>query len=404
MQGPLNAARGLPTLRPGVPHDWTRRYFAHRPAQPHLADLLDAGHVYPGTVVERLARSPEGLEGSLLAVQHPEPRPPARRFLLWHGRDRLVEEAFHGWFGARVQRLDTAALRLLLPKLDHFAIVDPAANPTFVLPLQGFAKLGVSVGALESILGAPVEVTAQGLWSAAGHVPSLRLYVEYDGNRYAESTRKLFYNDEGAPVTVENVARDALTRLAYDAVHPAIFRRLFSSLVGRPALHFRPDAWPSAFVAARWSPLAWAQRALDRLAAARDEGFSAVFERAHTPLANLYGEQGLGRPHIAGRFLSRARFESLLATVGDRRLHLILEGMALGYDACAADWFAWQESGGRATFCEVKSQGDHLRDTQKETILWCQRAGLDYRLLEVLHQARRAPEAETVAVKPMLPL
>jgi hypothetical protein len=399
----LDPPRPAPDPGDAPPHDWTRRYFAHLPDRADWHEHLGAKYAFHGTTLDYLARSREGLAGAVVAYRRERPRPGERRMLLWHGRDRLVEETFHGWFGPRVQRVRGAGFRLLLDRLTHFAVADPASQPTFVLPLPAFAALGASHGALEAVLDARVVVATDGLYSAAAHLPSLRVYVDYDGARYGEGARKLFYNDRGAPVVVESKARDLLARLGYDVVYPNVFRRLFHALVGRPASHFAPDEWPAAFAATRLGPLEWAERGAQRLAEARERGARGVVLEALEAL----GQRPPHRAHppppeglpLVGRYLTRARFDSVVESLGDRRLLAVFEGLLHGYDACSADWFAWEPGGGRAFFCEIKSTGDHLRETQKSTILWCQRAcGLEYRLLEVLHRRPgKRPRAKATA-------
>lgn len=383
-------ARVAPALDRPACHDWARKFFRHLPAVPGWAEHLDAGYVHVGTSLEYAARSREGLMGAVLVARHPKPRRGGRRMLMWHGRHRLVEEAFHGWFGRRVERIRSDACRLLLERLDHFVVVNPSTVPTFVLPLPGFAALGVSHGVLEQVVGAPVVVAAESLYARAAYAPSLRFYLDYDGARYGESTRKLFQNAHGAAVPVEWLARDLLRQFGYDVVSPTVFTRLFHALVGRPSAHFSHETWPGAFLGGRLSPLEWVERGRQRLDHARDAGVRAVLEAALEAVGRRrpyrdYPPPAGGLPLLA-RYLNRPRFASLLESLGDRAIVALLEGLLLGYRAAAADWFAWRADAGRAHFCEVKSRGDVLRPTQKEAILWSQRTGaLDYRLLEVLH-------------------
>lgn len=346
-----------------------------------------------GTSLDYTISSPGGLDDAILAARNPATRPDARKWNLWHGRRPIREETFRGWFGARVQPLQRESVKALLQRLDHFLVVSASSRPKFVLPLGSFASLGVSRGALEAILDAPVVVTSEALYTTAAFVPSLRVYAGYDGSRYASSTRKLFRNRQGATVSVEAYASEVLRRLSYDVVFPSVFRRFFHALVDRPASHFQPGIWPRAFLGGRLSPLERVARSLERLEAAKREGFAVRLERdlaaiAHRPPYRLYPEPQGSIPYV-GRYLSRSRFDNLLQVVGERRLLALMDAFARGYDPVAADWFAWEPGGGRAFFCEVKSLGDHLRDSQKQSILWCQRHGLlEYRLLEVLHAPR----------------
>lgn len=406
---PLVVALKEPTLQRVLHHDWTRKHFARLPERPDLEELLGASYVHHGTGLEYVMRSREGLEGAVVAARRASPRPGDRRMVLWHGKDRLVEETFYGWFGARVQRLKGDSFRVLLDRMEHFLVADPASGPVFVLPFRSFAALGTSHGVLESILDAKVVVATDGLYSRGGHLPSLRVYVDYDGARYGEGGRKLFYNARGAPVVVESVAREVLARLGYDAVHPGVFRRLFEALVGRPASHFSSSVWPTAFLNGRVSPLEWVARGRRKIEEARTSGvgdalLAALDEVGRRPFHRLHPPPEGSLPYI-GRYLSRTRFESLIAAMGDRRVLAVFAGLLQGHDATASDWFAWQPQGDRAFFCEIKSSGDHLRETQKETILWCQRSGaVDYRLLEVLHGTGRTATAAAAPLAPAKPL
>jgi len=392
---------------PGVralPHDWTRRHFSLLPERLDWREHLEAKYVFHGTSLDYLAQSREGLMGAIVAYRRDAAPKGERRMHLWHGPERLVEETFHGWFGPRMQRVRGDSFRLLLDRLPAFAIANAASEPTFVLPLSDFAAIGASHGALEAVLDARVVVATEALYAQAAHLPSLRVYVDYDGSRYGEGGRKLFYNDRGAPVVVESMARELLHGLGYDVVHPGVLRRLFHVLVGRPASHFAPGEWPAAFANARLGPLEWADRGRRRLAECRKDGLRPILLDA---LAS-WGRRPHARDHppppgslpVVGRYLTRERFDELFEALTDARALQLFEGLLHGYDACSADWFAWQPGGRRAFFCEIKSSGDHLRDTQKSTILWCQRgARLEYRLLEVLHgrpprEARRPRDVE----------
>ena len=95
---------------------------------------------------------------------------------------------------------------------------------------------------------------------------------------------------------------------------------------------------------------------------------------------------------VVSRFLSRARLEDLLATLGGKRYLAVLRGLLAGTRVVDADWFAWQRATNRAFPVEVKSRGDTLRPSQKESILYCQQTGIfEYRLLEILH-GKEPPE------------
>ncbi len=387
----MPAGRGAPTLGVALAHDWTRRYFAHLPQEPAWEEHLDAPYTVASPTLEYLSRSREGLDGAVVAARPSRPRPGRRRWVLWHGRHRVLEEAMHGWFGARVQPVPSESIRVLLERLPYFFVADAATRPTFLVSLPHFVRLGVSHGVLESVLDARVLITAESLFARAAYVPSLRFFVDYDGARYAQSSRKLFYNHLGDAATVENVAREALQRLGFDAVHPAVFRRMFALLVGRPAAHFRSDAWPAAFLQGRLSPFEWVQRAQQRFQEARTRGLRPLLAEGIDELRRrpFYRDQPGPDDSLPafGRYLSDQRLDDLLTTLGDERLLALLEGLLLGHDPTAADWFAWETGGRRAFLCEVKSQGDTLRPSQKEAILWCQRTGAaEYRLLEILHR------------------
>jgi hypothetical protein len=264
-----------------------------------------------------------------------------------------------------------------------------------VFPLPQFARFGVSTRVLEEILDAPVQVPAEGLYARHAHVPSLRIYANYDGTRYGDSTRKLFYDQHGNAVPVELVARDALQRFGYQVVPPGLFHRLFFAVVGRPPSHFAPDAWPALFLGGRVSPLEIAAKAQERIEALRDTGIVGGVVQSLEALAQRYPYKQFQRPDgalpLVSRYLTRRKLESFLETVGENRMLQIFRGFLRGYKVLSADWFAYMEGSRRVFPCEVKARGDHLRPYQKESILYCQRNGfLDYRLLELLHG--QAPE------------
>ncbi|MBI2077369.1 MAG: hypothetical protein HYT80_03215, partial [Euryarchaeota archaeon] len=356
-----------------------------------LLDQFEQPHVAEGTTLDYLATRAGGLRAAILVAQDPKATPGRRRLLAWHGPQRIKEETFYGLFGHRFQRVLSNAFGLLLERTSHFFIVNPTCEPTYVIPLPQFARFGASHRVLEEVLEAPVVVPADGLYARSAHVPSLRVYVDYDGSRYGESTRKLFYDRHGRPVPVELAAREVLQRLGYEAVPPALFHRLFLAVTDRPPSNFAPDAWPGALLGGRVSPLRVAERAQERIDALADAGALPSLLRALEAIAarppyNAYADSGGSLPLIR-RFLTRRRFESFVESVGERRLIAILRGLARGYRVVSADWFAYMEGSSRVFPCEVKARGDHLRPYQKESILYCQRNGLlDYRLLEVLHQ------------------
>lgn len=379
-----------PTVQEVIHHDWTRKSFHHLPEDPSLHEHLDRPYLYPGTMLQRLSESPSGFEDALLVARDPSPRTGSRRLHIWHGAQRIQEETFYGLFGHRFQRISSAAFGLILQRASHFLILDASTKPTFLFPLAQFARFGVSTRVLEEVLDAPVEVAAESLYARGGHVPSLRVYASYDGNRYGESTRKLFYNQQGNPVPVELVAREVLRRFGYEVLPPTIFARLLFAVTGRPPNQFQPDHWPGAFLQSRQGPLHAAALALQRIQLLRDAGLfpglvqALEAQRARPPYRSL-PTGGASLPLIS-RYLTRSRFELFLESVGEDRLVSILEGYLQGYHAVSADWFAYMEGSRRVFPCEVKARGDHLRPYQKESILFCQRNQiLDYRLLELLH-------------------
>lgn len=396
------AVRGLPTLGPVLHHDWTRRYF-RRPLPAGTQEETErAASLVPATSLELALASGEGVAGCVL-VTRPSPEATSRRrMLIWHGAHRLVEETFQGWFGPRVQRVRGETFRLLLERLDHFLVLDASTQPTFVIPLASYNRLGVSLAVLESVLGAPVRLAAEAPFAGAAYVPSLRVFVRYDGARYQASARKVFYDPAGSPVAVEWVARDVLRRLGYDVVNPALFSRLFFALVGRPPSHFHVDTWPKAFVNGRLSPLEWVARGAARIEDAARRGMRTSLVGALEELGKRRPYRDFARPEgalpLVASHTTRRRLESLIEALGDQALATLFRGFLTGYRPNAADWFAWEPGGGRAFFCEIKSLNDHLRETQKDAILWCQRTGaLDYRLLEILHNpdTNGAPAAST---------
>jgi hypothetical protein len=392
-----------PSLGARPPHDWTRRAFVRAPSSAVAAEALGEPFVRQGTRLEAALSSLGGLDDALVVLRAAGGAANARRLRLWHGRRPLVEESFGGWFGPVTQRLSRQSVSTLVQRVPSLLVADASTKPTYILSLEDYAALGASHGALEAILDARVAVTADGLFARAAHVPSLRVYADYDGARYGAGARKLFYNARGDPVVVESVARDLLRRLGYDAVHPALFHRLHHALLGMPVAYFAAATWPASSAAARAGPLAAAAAALDRLEAARRRGFAATladaFDAARRRPAQRRHPLPAHRLPLIGRCASRSRLDSLLASLGEPRLHAILRGLLLGYDCTAADWFAWGPGTGHAFLCEVKSAGDHLRESQKEAILWCQREGpIEYRLLEVLHQSPRENQGRSVRV------
>lgn len=381
-----------PTIREVIHHDWARRPFTHLPDDARLHEHLEHAAVVPGTSLDHLLRFSQGTDDALLVARDPAAR--RLRLRLWHGRHRIHEETFYGLFGPRFQRIRSESFRLLLPRIDHFFIAQPSADPVYLLPLPQFVRLGVSVGVLEQVLDARVLVPQEGLYARAAHVPSLRVYAHYDGTRYGESTRKLFYDQNGHPVAVELVAREVLRRLGYEAVPPALLARLFFAVVGRPPVHFRPGVWPDAYLTGRLSPFEWVARAQERIQWLRDAGHARGSIESLEALARQYPYRlhppADGALPLVSRYLTRARLESFLETVGEARLLQIFEGFLRGYHVVSADWFAYMEGTRRVFPCEVKARGDHLRPYQKESILYCQRRELlDYRLLEFLHNPVR---------------
>lgn len=391
-----------PTIRETLHHDWSRKFFAHVPEDPLLLEHFDQSYVTEGTSLDYLANRPGGLSDAILVARDPAAHGPRRRLVVWHGAHRIQEETFYGLFGHRFQRVLSNAFGLLLERATHFFIANPAAEPTYVIPLAQFARFGASHRVLEEVLEAPVVVPSEGLYARAAHVPSLRVYVDYDGNRYGDSTRKLFYDRNGRPVPVELAAREVLQRLGYEAVPPGLFHRLFLAVTDRPPSSFAPDAWPHLFLGGRVSPLHAAARAHARIDALADTGALPGLVRAleaiaaRPPYRDVVGP-GASLPLIR-RYLTRRRFEGFVESVGESRLLAILRGFSRGYHVVSADWFAYMEGSSRVFPCEVKARGDHLRPYQKESILYCQRHGfLDYRLLELLHQSKSGSPPTRVA-------
>jgi hypothetical protein len=379
-----------PTVGETIHHDWGRKFFSYTPEDPLLDEHLDQDYVRPGTTLDLLGDSPNGFRDAILVAREPTAQGKRRRLVLWHGAQRIQEETFYGLFGQRFQKISSAAFGLILQRATHFFIRHPETNPTFVFPLPQFARFGVSVRVLEEILDAPVQVPMEGLYARNSYVPSLRVYANYDGNRYGDSTRKLFYDQRGNAVPVELVARDALHRFGYQVVSPSLFHKLFLAVVGRPVSHFAPDAWPTQFLSGRISPLEQAARAEERIEALRDAGILRGIIQSLEALAERYPYKNYTRPDgalpLVSRHLTRRKLELFLETVGENRMLHILRGFLRGYKVISADWFAYMEGSNRVFPCEVKARGDHLRPYQKESILYCQRNGLlDYRLLELLH-------------------
>lgn len=274
-----------------------------------------------------------------------------------------------GWFGPTFQRLGGRSLSPLVDRIGAAAIINVASNPCLVVARRALARAGANARALETLTGLPVMVATGGLHTPVGHVPSLRVYVDYDGTRYARGSRKLFADESGQRVSVESLARGALSELGFDAAHPALFHRLFRTATGFPVSQWKRDAWVQAFAAHPNGPLG-------ALGAAHE----AIHRMADAP---SIPEEAI--PRLA-RYLPASKVASWWSTTGSLRIAHVLQGLLLGYEATAADWFTWEREGARAAFCEVKSRGDRLRDSQKEAILWCERVrGLEYRLLEVLH-------------------
>lgn len=380
---------GVPTVQPALHYDWTRRFFRHRPDGAPLDGALDAAFCYAGTVLDALLADPETLDDALFVAHKPDARPPNRKVLLWHGHRRLVSESLNGFFDNRYRRLRPAVVEEVAPRLDHFVVLNPDTDPVYLVGLPEFVEAGIGHKTLERLFDAPVAVATQAHYADAAYVPSLRVYVDYEGDRYGDSTKKLFYDRHGNPVSVEVVAREIMNRLAYDVVAPAVFTRLFVALVGRPPSHFHPDRW--AWVDPRRSPLDRVRKAHAKIEAIAHDPVRGTLE-ALEALANRKPYVDHHRPNgalpLVTRFATRRRLESLLATLGARRYLTILRGLMAGHRTVASDWFAWQESTGRAFPVEVKSRGDTLRPYQKESILFCQASGvLEYRLLELLHDA-----------------
>lgn len=391
---------GVPTVQPALHYDWARRFFRHRPDDAPVDGALDASYCYAGTVLDALLGDPDGLDDALFVAHHSEARPPNRKVLLWHGRRRLVSESLNGFFDNRYRRLRPAVVEEVAPRLDHFVVLHPETDPVYLVGLPEFVAAGISHPTLERLLDAPVAVATQGHYSHAAYVPSLRVYVDYDGARYGDSTKKLFYDRNGHAVAVEIVAREILNRLAYQVVPPALFTRLFVALVGRPPSHFRPDRW--ARVDPRRSPLDRVRTACAKIDAIADDPVKGTLD-ALDALARRKPYVDHARPDgalpLVTRFATRRRLESLLTTLGERRYLTILRGLLAGHRTVSADWFAWQEDTGRAFPVEVKSRGDTLRPYQKQSILFCQASGvLEYRLLELLHERTDGQRLQEEAV------
>lgn len=388
----MQQLQALPTVREVLHHDWARKFFAHRPADSLLEEHLSRDYVWPGTCLDYLATLREGLRSSILVARTPRRRKGGPHLSMWHGAEEIREETFYGLFGHRFQRISSSSFSLILDRLRYFFIADPEADPVYVIPLPEFARLGVSVGVLEEVLGAKVVLPAEGLYANNAYVPSLRVYLNYDGSRYRQSTRKIFYDQNGNPVPVELVARDVLHRLGYEVVPPAIFHRLFYALTDRPPSNFHGTSWPGEFLGGRLSPLFVAQRARERILALRDRGVLPGLVAALEAVGQRPPYRDIVRPDgalpLVSRFFTRKRFASFVEAVGENRMIKILDGLARGYQVVSADWFAYMDGTNRVFPCEVKARGDHLRPYQKESILFGQRDGLlDYRLLEVLHNA-----------------
>lgn len=387
----MAAETGVPTVQSALHYDWARRFFRHQPEVAGYEEALDASYCYEGTVLDALLADPEGLDDALFVAYRPEAAPPDRKVLLWHGRRRLVSESLNGFFDDRYRRLRPAVVEEVAPRLGHFAVLHPDTEPVYLVGLPEFVAAGISHETLERLFDAPVAVATQAHYTDASYVPSLRVYVDYDGARYGDSTKKVFYDRHGHGVAVELVAREILSRLAYQVMPPAVFTRLFVALVGRPPSHFHPDRW--AWVDPRRSPLERVTKARARIEAISDDPVRGTVEALEALTKRKpYSDhpRPAGALPLVTRFATRRRLESLLNTLGARRYLAILEGMLAGHRAVAADWFAWQEGTGRAFPVEVKSRGDTLRPYQKESILFCQASGvLEYRLLELLHPTEK---------------
>lgn len=395
-------ASGAPTIGEVLHHDWTRKTFSHLPEDASQDEHLNQGYVRQGTSLDLVLESPETLRECVLVARNPLDAGREAAPLLWQGPRRIRPETFYGLVDPRLRRVSSAAFSLLLRRASHFFVLQPSGDPTYLFPLPQFVRLGVSHATLERLLDARVLVPAERLYARRASVPSLRVFAPYDGNRYGHSTRKLFYDGHGNPVAVELVAREILSRLAYQVVPPHVFHRLFVALVGRPAPDFRTDAWPLLFLGGQRSPLAWVAKAQAALEAveAPDQVLGALDAMARRwPYRRHPPPPGV--PLLVGRFFNRTRLRAFLDVLGAPRLRRVLEGFLRGHPAISADWFAYHEGSHHAFCCEVKSRGDQLRPAQKESILFCQRTGtLDYRLLELIHNRPDDPSEIPVPIPP----
>lgn len=384
-------------MRPVLHHDWTRRFFSHLPADPASHEHVGQPYAVPGTTIDALLSTPEGLESTVLVARSSDGRTP-RAPALWHGPQRIRLETFYGLVGPRFQRITTTSFPLLLSRITHFFIVRPEAEPRYLIPLPQFARLGVTPGVLEQVVDAPISVPEEGLFARAAYVPSLRIYSTYDGARYGHSSRKLFYDHHGRPVPVELVAREVLARLGYDVVPPRVLPRLFAAYTGQTASSFRPEAWFDPRRHIRLSPLDRVRRIRDALSTLAD-GPEALVREAERRQSARFGSKGLALlARLSGT--GPGKLEALLEALTPRRLSALFRGILAGYEVANADWLAFRAASHRAFPCEVKSRGDHLRPTQKEAILFCQRSSLlDYRLLEILHNRPSAGALADVAIR-----
>jgi hypothetical protein len=384
----MAALAGAPTVQPVLHYDWTRKFFRHAPGSEAVAASLDASYCYPGTVLEAALADPDGLDDALLVSYYDEAAPPRRKVLLWHGDKRLVTESLNGFFDGRYTRLRPHVVEEVAPRLGSFLVLHPDTQPLYVIGVDDFVAAGISHETLERLFDAPVSVASQAHYTRAAYVPSLRVYVPYDGARYGDSSKKVFYDRHGHGVAVELVAREILQRLAYQVIPPSVFTRLFFALTGRPPSHFRPDEW--TWVDPRRSPLRRAAAARDRIQRITGDPVGGTID-ALEELARRRPYADFQRPEDAlpliTRFATRTRLQDLLETLGRDRYLAMLTGMLAGHRVVAADWYAWQPGTRRAFPVEVKSRGDTLRPYQKESILFAQASGLlEYRLLELLHE------------------
>ena len=142
----------VPTVGETIHHDWGRKFFAHLPEDPILEEHLDQPYVRPGTTLDLLAETPNGLRDSILVAREPIEHAGRRKLVLWHGERRIKEETFYGLFGNRFQRISSESFGLILQRVSHFFVIDPGTRPQYVFPLPQFARVGVSTRVLEEIL------------------------------------------------------------------------------------------------------------------------------------------------------------------------------------------------------------------------------------------------------------